>query len=275
MVTGSKEYRDFDFQTATDKPPVWDELRLWIGIHGYAWALFRGTSAERIGFRAAYSPERPLTETERIARIEAESFWTQRAATARILVAQLTPAVFPASIEPKEATEALFSITHPLNPTDKALVKPISGTPLSVVYAPSAVWFQKLEKYDYREIEWLHPMELAIARLQNQNSRGNGLCIYAQHGAIDLVIFNEGKMVLANRFQAETPQEALYYTLRAAQSAEWDPAEDELHLVGSLAGDREWQEVFQEYVRNAKWVPFKDELEGYRDLFDFDKILNS
>jgi hypothetical protein len=270
VVTGSKGLRDFDFQAAADKPPVWDELRVWIGLHGYAWGLFRGTKAERIGVRRLQNSSSHISEAERFARISSESFWTHRTAKVQILCAQLTAAIFPTEMAKTDEVSGLFALTHPLNPTDRTLVKPLSDSSLSIVFAPSSAWTDRIEKMELQSMEWLHPLELAFAKLGSRSGQAPGMCLYTQEGAVDLVVVMNGKPVLANRFEAETPQEALYYALRAGQSVEWNPAEDELFLMGSSATEPEWLAVFQEYVRHVRRQEFESELEANRSLFDFE-----
>ncbi|MBI1316034.1 DUF3822 family protein [bacterium] len=269
MATGSKIPLHFSYHNPAQKPPIWDELRIWLGVQSLGWALYRGKQAERISFRWT-EPETPVwSERDRLAQLDNEPFWSERCVRALWLNAQATPALFPAHIAPPEALQALFGLSHPLNPTDRVHTLPWPhATELQLVWANGSAIEERASNLQARETLWLHPMALMTSlEVPKDPELSDHLWVYVQTGCVDVVLFAGGRPVLLNRFEARTPEEALYYALQAGQTSEWNPGTHGLTLSGPLSRENEWRKAFQAFVRQCRWAQDPTEKEHYARLF--------
>lgn|GEM_PF-2303180 len=269
MATGSKTALYFYHQNPAEKPPLWDELRVWVGAQSLGWALYRGSVAERISFRWT-EPEAPSwSERERLAQLDNEHFWTERCARAVWLCAQSAPTLFPAQIDPPNALEALFGFSHPLNPTDRVHTLPWPDhANLQLVWANGSAIEDRATSLQARETQWLNPLAyLTLNEGTEDPKRAEHLWVYAQSGCIDVLLYGAGRPVLLNRFEAQTPEEALYYALQAGQTSGWNPGIHGLTLSGPLSRNVDWRKAFQTFVRDCRWSEDPNEKEQYARLF--------
>ncbi|MUP45504.1 DUF3822 family protein [Gramella sp. BOM4] len=110
----------------------------------------------------------------------------------------------------------------------------------------------------YGEFEYKHSLSVLIeSLLELPKEPKTRLYLHASQNNYDLVIIENGKLVFANSFEYETPEDFLYYLLFTAEQLELDPRSFELILLGAITKDSEEYEITWNYVRNISFMgPF-------------------
>lgn len=83
-----------------------------------------------------------------------------------------------------------------------------------------------------------------------KHNRGNSRRMYAnlRQGALDLLAFDNGRMLLANTFKFSHINDTVYYILATQQSLGIDPANNEIMLAGDTVLREELTPVLRKYI---------------------------
>ncbi len=83
-----------------------------------------------------------------------------------------------------------------------------------------------------------------------KHNRGNSRRMYAnlRQGALDLLAFDNGRMLLANTFKFSHINDAVYYILATQQTLDIDPSNNEIMLAGDTALREELTPVLRKYI---------------------------
>ncbi len=111
----------------------------------------------------------------------------------------------------------------------------------------------------YGEFEYRHSLSVLIDTLLKKEQQHSGLKMYLHtyHSNYDLVVIENGKLLLANSFEYETKEDFLYYILFTAEQLDLDPEKFELVLIGDITKESEEYKMAWNYIRNISFIgPF-------------------
>ena len=95
------------------------------------------------------------------------------------------------------------------------------------------------------------------------NSRSGSeakIYLHLQEKRLCLIVFKQGRLLLANTFDIATPDDAAFYTLQAYKQLSLDQVRDRIYLTGSKAMRPALAAILQEYVRSVLPYPFPSQL---------------
>ncbi|MCP9200707.1 DUF3822 family protein [Gramella sp. GC03-9] len=110
----------------------------------------------------------------------------------------------------------------------------------------------------YGEFEYKHSLSVLIESLLELPKEANPrVYLHAGRHSYDLVIIENGKLIFANSFDYETPEDFLYYLLFTAEQLELNPQTFDLVLLGRITRESKEYKLTWNYVRNISFMgPF-------------------
>lgn len=109
----------------------------------------------------------------------------------------------------------------------------------------------------YGEFEYRHSTSILVEEFLKQHKEAEeGIKVYVNNypSGYDLVIIEDGKLLLANSFICETKEDFIYYLLFTAEQLELDPSKFDLILLGEISDDSERYDIAYTYVRNISFL---------------------
>lgn len=108
----------------------------------------------------------------------------------------------------------------------------------------------------YGEFEYTHHMSILTDKFINRKTENN-IVVYAhnQKNRLDLIIIENGKLLLGNCYRIYAKEDYLYYLLFAAEQLQLNPKEFQLYLSGLLTKDDEIYNLLQDYIQNITFLP--------------------
>lgn len=110
--------------------------------------------------------------------------------------------------------------------------------------------------------QFIHPMtpQLKLWQKQSMPSDKHRMYLVVQAKTIDIACFSSGKLILANSFKAERPEDILYHTLHIWNQTGMNQLTDELYLYGDHVRRMEVSRIFQHYLRNVRLMQIPSEV---------------
>ncbi|NVK05743.1 MAG: DUF3822 family protein [Flavobacteriia bacterium] len=83
---------------------------------------------------------------------------------------------------------------------------------------------------------------------------GEHVNIHVRSGALDILAFSNGKLILQNTYETDSIEDQLYFLTYAYEQLKFSPEEVPLKVSGDIVeGDRLWK-TYQKYIRNVGWL---------------------
>lgn len=107
--------------------------------------------------------------------------------------------------------------------------------------------FDKFGSFEYK-----HSSTVLVETLLNQYQPGDFNTIYVHVGnaSFEVVVMNNSKLVLYNRFPFQTPEDFIYYLLFIFEQLNLNREVDRLYLLGNISKDDRIYEWAYTYIRN-------------------------
>ena len=108
----------------------------------------------------------------------------------------------------------------------------------------------------YGSFTYHHGISLLIReQAKDLSSLPDKMVINVHPSSFDLICFKTQKLVLANAFEYQTPEDFVYYILFTVEQLELDPETIQLQLTGHIQeGDALYERIYT-YIRNVKLLP--------------------
>lgn len=109
----------------------------------------------------------------------------------------------------------------------------------------------------YGEFEYRHNTSVLIEELLKLNKDENtGTKVYVNNypSGYDLVVIENGKLILTNSFTCDTKEDFIYYLLFTAEQLELDPSSFDLVLLGDISEESEKYEIAYTYIKNISFL---------------------
>ena len=109
----------------------------------------------------------------------------------------------------------------------------------------------------YGEFEYRHSVSVLAREFQIQNkyqTEGTRVYVNCFPGGYDLLVFQKGKLQLANTFKCSTKEDFIYYLLFTAEQLDLDPTRFELILLGRIKEKSDYYEIAYNYVKEIKFL---------------------
>ncbi|MBQ8422655.1 MAG: DUF3822 family protein [Coprobacter sp.] len=108
----------------------------------------------------------------------------------------------------------------------------------------------------------LHPLTSLCEYFAQHSRNGNEAKVYLhlREKRLDVVVFKQGRLLLANTFAVSTPEDAAYFTLQIYKQLSLDQVRDRIYMVGDKALRQSLTPMLQEYVQSVLPYPFPSQL---------------
>lgn len=115
----------------------------------------------------------------------------------------------------------------------------------------------------YGEFEYMHSNSVlieSIIALPKQNKPQ--IFVHCKNGYFDLVVMEDGDLILCNSFNYDTKEDFLYYILFTMEQLNLDPEVVQVHLLGEVNEDSLLFEIAYKYIKNINIL----NSEGYLNI---------
>ncbi len=137
----------------------------------------------------------------------------------------------------------------------------IQNMEMACVYVPF-VNINNMLLDHFEAFEYFHYSTVLIENLQKEAFHNEGIQWFAniQKRQLDLLVFQDNKLLLFNTFPFESPEDFLYYLLFVAEQCNIDPDRVPLHITGHLDKEDATFKITYQYVRDLKFLNPKRKL---------------
>lgn len=157
-------------------------------------------------------------------------------------------------------------------PNDFIAYEPILHGKTKLVYIPyvnlNNYFFEKFGSFHYYHAlgPWI---DYCSKIIENQT----GVFANFTNKQLDLLVFKEGRLHLANSFEYHTPEDVVYYTLFVYEQLYLNPEKVPLHLSGNISKSSTVYSALYTYIRYVQFISTEalkikqlDEEEPHKDL---------
>ncbi len=108
----------------------------------------------------------------------------------------------------------------------------------------------------------LHPLTPLSEYFFLHSRNGNEAKVYLhlRRERFDLIVFKQGRLLLANTFDYTTADDIAYFTLLSWKQLSLDQARDRLYLAGEKSMRQPLTEILQKYLKSVLPYPFPSQL---------------
>lgn len=108
----------------------------------------------------------------------------------------------------------------------------------------------------------LHPLTPLSEYFFLHSRNGNEAKVYLhlRQERFDLIVFKQGRLLLANTFDYTTADDIAYFTLLSWKQLSLDQARDRLYLAGEKSMRQPLTEILQKYLKSVLPYPFPSQL---------------
>lgn len=107
----------------------------------------------------------------------------------------------------------------------------------------------------YGEFEYTHCISVLVKSfLEKEPQERAKVYLNCYTRGYDLVVIQNGKLLLANSFTCHTKEDFIYYLLFTAEQLGLDTSEFELILLGKITSNSDYYQVAYNYIKNIKFL---------------------
>jgi hypothetical protein len=109
----------------------------------------------------------------------------------------------------------------------------------------------------YGEFEYRHSVSVLADEFHIQNrfqKEGTRVYLNCFPGGYDLLVYQQGKLILANSFNCSSREDFIYYLLFCAEQLDLDPSSFELILLGRIREKSDYYQIAYTYVKEINFL---------------------
>ena len=109
----------------------------------------------------------------------------------------------------------------------------------------------------YGEFEYRHTVSVLteeLLKLNKEQQEGTKVYLHCNSFGFDLLVVQEGKLLLANSFLCNTPEDFIYYLLFTVEQLELDPLKIDLILLGKIEEESEYYKMAYTYIKHIEFL---------------------
>lgn len=193
---------------------------------------------------------------EQIIRLCADHEWlTHRFKRADVIVNSEKFTIVPAAMFDSSAAKEYLSFNIPLTETDVVRNDILRQADARLIYALD----QKLENALMKvspSIHIRHQLSPLIEKVLSgtKNTGDKRVHAHIRQGQFDLIVSDNGKLLLANVYAYHTPEDFIYFLLFAAEQLKLNPEKFNLEISGEVEADSAIGIIANKYIRNVKFA---------------------
>ncbi len=205
-------------------------------------------------FTRKLNPSQVLQQIEKL--YEQEAFLREENPEVLVLFSNELYSLVPETFFDEEHTSEFLKYNTKILETDYVAHDEISVAKMVNVYVPytniNNFFFDRYGEFEYR-----HCVSVLAREFQIQNKyQAEGTRVYVNcfPGGYDLLVYQKGKLQLANSFNCTTKEDFIYYLLFSAEQLDLDPSRFELILLGRIKEKSDYYDIAYNYVKEVKFM---------------------
>ncbi|MDT0644371.1 DUF3822 family protein [Zunongwangia sp. F363] len=243
------------------------KLSIQVSLDGLSFCILNTERKEIIFYRkkvftAQLDPVKLLQEIETV--YKEEPLLSQHINNVILLFSNSLSTLVPSPLFQEENASNYLKFNTKILKTDFIAYDELKEHEMVNVYIPYAnvinYFFEK-----YGEFEYKHTSSILLEELLKLPSQETKMYIYNREKEYDLVVIDDGKLLLCNTFSYETKEDFLYYILFTAEQLNLDPLEFQLLLFGDISKDSDFYEIAYNYIKNIDFLPVFFPFEYHED----------
>ncbi len=159
----------------------------------------------------------------------------------------------PEALFETNSAKDLLALVHSLNENDLIQDDVLNIQGIRVVYAIPDNWKPLLQELGVETVEH-HYLYHLLQKVTSENGRPDGVFCHVQDFRMDLIVLKDQRLMLANSFKFQTPDDFIYFILLAYDRYHFNRDEVILHLCGEIdAGSALYASAFK-YIRELRFL---------------------
>lgn len=169
--------------------------------------------------------------------------------------------------------KSIFTLTNEFNETTQTLLShSLVNLRANVIYAIDKELLNEFKSHFARPTIIPHIAPRIEHQLnQNNQIRGKRLILHISADFIELLIFDENQLLLANSFYVASKEDIAYYLLFCAESLQINPAEARLEISGNFNENDELAVLLKNYWQHIDTAPILTQTSISSSLPEFPK----
>lgn len=246
--------------TITKKKNSYMKLSIQVNLNGLSFCALNQTSNsivfyKSVVFEKQLDPARVLEQIE--LEYEQEKSLNVPVEEVKVLFNNNLFSLVPQEYFKEEQASSYLKFNTKILKTDIIAYDSLQASGIVNIYIPytniTNFFFEK-----YGEFEYQHSLSVLIESLTSiSKPKTVEVYLHTHQPFYELVIFQHGKLLLANSFEYSTKEDFLYYLLFTIEQLGLDALELDLILLGDITKDSEEYELTWQYIKNIHFLgPF-------------------
>ncbi|MFD1096076.1 DUF3822 family protein [Salegentibacter chungangensis] len=245
------------------------KLSIQVSLNGLSFCVLNKNTREvvffkKTDFREQLDPIRILAEIE--LQYEEEKELHRNMDEVNLIFSNQLYALVPSAYFREEDASNYLKFNTKILRTDFIAHEEINSQDMVNVYIPYTniinYFFEK-----YGEFEYKHSSSVLLeALLKLPKQKKATLYLYNKEKEYDLVVIENGELLLCNTFSYDTKEDFLYYILFTAEQLNLDPSNMDLQLLGEIYKDSEIYKIAYRYIKNISFYEADFQIETSEDL---------
>ncbi|MDT0650011.1 DUF3822 family protein [Autumnicola edwardsiae] len=233
------------------------KLSIQVSLNGLSFCMLNTESKtvvfyKKYPFSAQFNPARVLAEIELI--YQKEALLKKEVDEVLVIFSNSFYSLVPSPLFSEENASDYLKFNTKILKTDFIAYDELGKSEIVNVYIPYTniinYFFDKYGEFEYR-----HSITVLIGELLKLPGDDRVKAyLYNRKKEYDLVIIENGKLLLCNTFSYETREDFLYYILFTAEQLNVDPLELDLLLLGNIDRDSPLYEIAYNYIKNISFL---------------------
>ncbi|MDT0690671.1 DUF3822 family protein [Salegentibacter sp. F188] len=233
------------------------KLSIQVSLNGLSFCILNTKSKAVVFYKkqiftAQLNPAKVLAEIELI--YQKESVLEQEVDEVIVIFSNSFYSLVPSPLFSEENVSNYLKFNTKILKTDFIAYDELEKEKIINVYIPYTniinYFFDKYGEFEYR-----HSISVLIEELLKLPGNAEPkVYLYNRNKEYDLVIVDNGKLLLCNTFSYETREDFLYYILFTAEQLNLDPLKLDLLLLGNIDRDSALYKMAYHYIRNINFL---------------------
>ena len=170
----------------------------------------------------------------------------------KVITANKRYTFVPLALFDDEQAESIFYYNHPRQENETVQYNILPKSDIVVIFAMDKSVCQCLQE-QYADVQFFSHITPLVEYFSGRSRLGNSRKVYAniRQKALDVLVCERGRLLLANTFAATSTADRIYYLLYVWQQLNFDQERDELHLCGELPDKADLLNRLRQFVRQV------------------------
>jgi len=243
------------------------ELSIQVSLNGFSFTAFDKLNNKVVAFKT--TPVKISSELL-LARhlkdwLESESFLKKRFEHVRIFVYTATFMLVPEEFSSEKLPENLDSFLNLEDITTELTENKIAVLDARLVFPVQTDLFGLLKQFFTNSKEILHPLSIFLSKPVKSEKRNCAVIVTTQK-FFYLIIYRNGKLLLANSFQYLYQSDLIYNVLNSFQQLETARNETELFVCDAMNKNTEIEDLLKPYFNHISKLKTDPTITNHKEL---------